>query len=153
MDLTRRNLAVAGVVAIGTAGVLGELSAWAEPTDEAAVRDNLEKLRKALLAADKPELEQLTAAELSYGHSSGVVQNKSAFIDGVLNRKAVVKSLTFPDVTVALAGNAAIVRHTYASESESNGKTNNVRIGVLTVWQKQDGAWKLLARQGYKPTT
>jgi ketosteroid isomerase-like protein len=153
MNLTRRNLAVAGVVAIGTAGLLRESQAWAEATDEAAIRDNLERLRKALLAADKPQLEQLTAAQLSYGHSSGVVQNKNAFIDGVLNRKAVVKSLTFPDVTVALAGNAAIVRHTYASESESDGKTNNIKLGVLAVWQKQGGDWKLLARQGYKPTT
>jgi dihydroxyacetone kinase-like predicted kinase len=152
MDLTRRNLAVAGAVVIGTAGLLHGFAARAEASDESAIRENLEKLRKALLAADKAELEQLTAAQLSYGHSSGMVQNKSEFIDGVLNRKAVVKSLTFPDITVALAGNAAIVRHTYASESETGGKTNNVRIGVLAVWQKQQGDWKLLARQGYKPT-
>jgi Domain of unknown function (DUF4440) len=152
MDLTRRNLAVAGAVVLGTAGLLPGSAARAEASDEASVRGNLEKLRKALLAADKAELEQLTAAELSYGHSSGMVQDKTEFINGVLNRKAVVKSLTFPDVTVAISGNAAIVRHTYASESEAGGKTNTVRIGVLAVWQKQNGDWKLLARQGYKPT-
>jgi ketosteroid isomerase-like protein len=60
--------------------------------------------------------------------------------------------LTFPDVTIAVAGNAAIVRHIYASESEAGGKTDNIRLSVLAVWQKQDGDWKLLARQGYKPT-
>ena len=152
MDLTRRNLALIGAMAIATASLLPDLAAGAETSDEAALRRDLERLRKALLSADKVQLEELTAAQLSYGHSSGKVQNKSEFIDGVLGRKVVVKSLTFPDVTIAVAGNAAIVRHIYASESEAGGKTDNIRLGVLAVWQKQEGAWKLLARQGYKPT-
>jgi hypothetical protein len=33
---------------------------------------------------------------------------------------------------------------------ETDGKTNNVKIGALQVWQKQGGNWKLLARQGFK---
>jgi ketosteroid isomerase-like protein len=66
--------------------------------------------------------------------------------------KAVVKSLDFPELTVAVAGDAAIARHLYVSESETDGKPNNVKIGVLAVWQKQDGSWKLLARQGFKLT-
>jgi ketosteroid isomerase-like protein len=150
MDVTRRNLAIIGAAA-GAASLLPASAAFADASDEAAVKDNVEALRKALLAADKAQLEQLTAAQLSYGHSSGKVQNKAQFVDGVMTRKAVVKSLTFPDLTVAVAGDAAIARHLYASESETNGKPNSVRIGVLAVWQKQDGGWKLLARQGFKP--
>jgi ketosteroid isomerase-like protein len=122
----------------------------ADAGDEAAVKDSVEALRKALLAADKAQLEQLAAAQLSYGHSSGKVQNKAEFVDGVMTRKGVVKSLDFPDLTVAVAGDAAIARHLYVSESETDGKPNNVRIGVLAVFQKQDGGWKLLARQAYK---
>jgi len=49
-----------------------------------------------------------------------------------------------------VAGDAAVVRHIYASEFETGGKPANIRIGILAVWQKQDGSWKLLARQGYK---
>jgi hypothetical protein len=30
-----------------------------------------------------------------------------------------------------------------------DGKATTTRIGALQVWQKQDGAWKLLARQGF----
>jgi ketosteroid isomerase-like protein len=152
MDVTRRDLAIAGALALGAASPLRGSVALADASDAAAVKDNVEVLRKALLASDKAQLEQLTADQLSYGHSDGRVQSKAQFIDGIMNRKAVVKSLTFPELTLALAGNAAIVRHTYASESETAGKTSNVRIGVLAVWQKQDGNWKLLARQGYKPT-
>jgi ketosteroid isomerase-like protein len=150
MNLTRRNLARASAATIGAVSLLRGAAAFADASDEAAVKQNVEALRKALLAADKTQLEGLASDQLSYGHSSGKVQNKAQFIDGVVNRKAVVKSLTFPDLTVAVSGDAAIARHLYAAESESDGKTNNVRIGVLAVWQKQDGGWKLLARQGYK---
>jgi len=35
-------------------------------------------------------------------------------------------------------------------ETESEGKTNAIKFGVLMVWQRQDGRRKLLARQAYK---
>ena len=151
MSVTRRNLAISGALALGAAGLARGSQAFADASDAAAIKDNVEALRKALLAGDKADLQKLTADQLSYGHSDGRVQNKTQFIDGVLTRKAVIKSLTFPDLSIALAGDAAIVRHTFASESESGGKTSNIRLSVLCVWQKQDGDWKLLARQGYKP--
>lgn len=152
MQVTRRNLAIAGAVALGGASLVRSSATLAEASDEAAVKDSVEALRKALLAADKAQLEQLASAQLSYGHSSGKVQNKAEFVDGVMTRKGVVKSLDFPELTVAMAGDAAIARHLYVSESETDGKPNNVRIGVLAVFQKQDGTWKLLARQAYKLT-
>lgn len=150
MPITRRNLAVAGALAFGAASLLRSSGVRADASDEAAVKANVEALRKALLAADKGQLEQLAADQLSYGHSSGKVQTKAEFIDGVATRKSVVKSLDFPNLTVAVAGDAAIARHLYVSESETDGKPNHVKIGVLAVWQKQGGNWKLLARQAYK---
>jgi ketosteroid isomerase-like protein len=42
------------------------------------------------------------------------------------------------------------VRHILTGETERDGKTNPVKIGVLMVWHKQDGHWKLLARQAYR---
>ena len=95
-------------------------------------------------------MERLTADQISYGHWDGRVQNKAELIDGVMTRKATVKSIDFPDLKIAAAGDAAIARHIHESESETDGKPNRVRIGTLEVWQKQGGNWKLLARQGYK---
>ncbi|HTZ37906.1 MAG TPA: nuclear transport factor 2 family protein [Stellaceae bacterium] len=150
MDLDRRHLALAGAFALGGASLLRNGSAQAESGDEAAVTQAVEALRQAIFAADKDKLAALTAEQLSYGHSSAVVQNKREFVDGVLNRKGTLKSLAFPELTVALAGNAAISRHQYVAEGEQDGKPTSIKLGVLAVWQKQDGGWKLLARQGYK---
>ena len=150
MHVTRRNLAVAGALALSVPSFLFSSPALAEAGDEAAVKQNVEALREALLKADKAQLERLTAEQLSYGHSDGRVQNKAEFIDGVMTRKATVKSLNFPDLKIAVAGDAAIARHLYESESETDGKPNSIRIGTLEVWQKERGNWKLLARQAYK---
>jgi hypothetical protein len=148
MPISRRDLAAAGALAFGSS-LLAYPAAAAE--DAAAVTGAVETYRKAVLAQDKAQLERLAAEQLSYGHSSAVVQTKAEFVNGVMSRKATVKRLDFPDVkVVGIAGNAAIVRHTWDSESELDGKPQLTKIGVLMVWQKQDGDWKLLARQGYK---
>jgi hypothetical protein len=52
----------------------------------------------------------------------------------------------------AKAQNAAIARHLNESEAETDGKPNRVRIGMLLIWQKQGGNWKLSPCQGYKLT-
>ena len=78
------------------------------------------------------------------------MQNKEQFIHGVMTRKQVVKLLAFPELKVTVVGNAAIARHIYLAESELDGKATTTKIGALQVWQKQDGGWKLLARQGFR---
>ncbi len=69
MEITRRNLAAAGVLAIGAARLLQSGTAIADSADATAVDEAVEALRKALLEADKSQLEKLTAEQLSYGHS------------------------------------------------------------------------------------
>ena len=148
MNIDRRHLAIAGAAVVAASGLLRNTSAFAD--DAADVTQAVEALRKAWLDKDKAALDKLTAEQLSYGHSGAVVQTKAEFIDGVMNRKATVKSLTYPDLKVTTAGNNAIARHRWVSESELDGKTTNTEIGIIEVWTKADGGWKLLARQGYK---
>ena len=150
MNVSRRELAVAGAVALTAPGLLLGGLASAQAADEAAVKENVEVLRKALLEADKAKLEQVASAQISYGHSDGRVETKEQFVNGVMTRKQRVKSLEFPELKVAVVGNAAIARHIYLAESELEGKQTTTKIGALQVWQKQDGAWKLLARQGFR---
>jgi len=96
MEITRRHLAAAGALALGTFSLSQSPSSAAESADQAAVDKAVEALRKALLEKNKAGLEQLTADQLSYGHSSGKVQSKAEFVDGVMMSKAVTKSIAFP---------------------------------------------------------
>lgn len=148
MKLSRRHLAAAGALALVASPQIG--SAMAETADEGEVKKAVEELRTAWIKKDKAKIESLTAEQLSYSHSDARLQNKAEFIDGVMTRKATVKSLEWPELTVQVVGNNAVVRHLWVSESELDGKVTNTKIGVMQVWQKQDGGWKLLARASWR---
>jgi ketosteroid isomerase-like protein len=149
MNLSRRDLAAAaGVLALGGATLAGPV--LANPEDEAAVKKAVEELKAAYLKQDKAKLEAMTLPQLTYSHSDARIEDKAKFIEGVMARKATVKSLEFPDMTVQVAGNTAIVRHLWVSQTELDGKVTDTKIGVMQVWQKQDGGWKLLARSSYR---
>lgn len=125
--------------------VCGPLS-LAQSKDEKAVENAVESLRKAMVDADKGELEALTDASLSYGHSNGMIEDKPAFVDALVSGKSDFKSINLSKQTVKVAGNVALVRH----ELHGEANTGPVNLGVLLVWRKDGGAWKLLARQAFK---
>jgi ketosteroid isomerase-like protein len=55
------------------------------------------------------------------------------------------------DQTVTMAGDNAVVRNISSIKgSRPDGTLLDIKIGVLMVWKKSGGDWKLLARQGYK---
>lgn len=150
MTISRRHLAAA-TLAVSSASLLGATPSNAQGSDAAAVADAVAALTKAMLAADKAKLEALTADQLSYGHSSGKVEDKATFVDVVASKKSVYKSIELSKQTIVVAGNDAIVRHAWESESGTgDGKWNVSKIGVLQVWQKQPSGWRLLARQAFK---
>ena len=150
MDFTRRHMVAASALAVGGLGLLRSTSAVAAG-EEGEVAQAVEGLRKATFGQDKAQLDALCAEQLSYGHSDGRVESKAQFIDGVMGRKATLKSLTLSDHAIAVVGSNAIARHSWTSESEMNGKATTTKIKVLQVWVKLGGGWKLLARQAVRP--
>ena len=148
MNLSRRDLAATGLLVLAAVAFAGP--GLANTDDEAAVKKAVEELKAAWLKQDKATLETMTLPQLSYSHSDARLEDKAKFIEGVMGRKATVKSLEFPEMTVQVVGNTAIVRHLWVSQTELEGKVTDTKIGVMQVWQKQGGGWKLLARASYR---
>jgi hypothetical protein len=123
----------------------------AQSKDETDVATAVETLRKAMLDADKATLDKCTAPELSYGHSSGKVETKTEFVEALATGKSDFVSINLNEQTIKVVGNTAIVRHVLQGETNDNGNRGTVKLFVLTVWQKQKGQWKLLARQAARP--
>ena len=103
-----------------------------------------------MLDADRGQLQDLAADQLSYGHSSGKVETRAQFVETIASKKTIFRSITLSEPTITIAGNNAIVRHLFSAEVESDGSLSSVKLGVLQVWQNHNGRWRLLARQGYK---
>jgi len=125
-------------------------SLYAQSGDEKAVAAAVENLRKAMVDPDKATLEKLTSADLSYGHSSGKVQDQAAFTDALVSGASDFVSIELTDQTIKITGNTAVVRHVLTAATNDGGKAGNVKIAVLLVWIKQSKEWKLLARQAVK---
>jgi len=124
---------------------------FCQNTDEKDVAAVVETIRKAIVDADKNVLEAVSSDGLVYAHSNGRVQDKAEFIDEIVSGKSIdYTSVTMTDQTIRIVGNAAVVRHIYSAETLTNGKPGSLKIGNMLVLQKQDGNWKLIARQAYR---
>lgn len=105
----------------------------------------------AMVNPEVDKLSSLCADSLSYGHSSGLIQNKSEFVDDVVNGAFDFLSIQNPDQKIILSGNTATVRHIFKADALKDGDTLHIEIGNLQVYQKDSlGSWKLLARQAFK---
>jgi ketosteroid isomerase-like protein len=147
MKLSRRTL---GLLSFGVAvGLAKGQPALAQSADEKTLANAIEDLRIGLINKDRAKLEAVTAENLSYGHSTARVETKKQFVDFVMARKVVLKKLDFTEPRNEIHGQTAIVRHFYDYTNLEDGKETSFKVGVLQVWQKENGNWKLYARQAY----
>jgi ketosteroid isomerase-like protein len=151
MNIDRRHLGLPAL-AIGLLGVLPALAASAASADEDAVAKSVEAFRAAQIAADAKAFDALCAAELSYSHSDGRVEDKATFIANATSGKSKFLSLAYEDPKIRVVGTAAIVRFHWVAESESvaDGKKSATNLHILMNWQKQGADWKLLSRASTK---
>ena len=145
MNIDRRHLVLPALAV----GVLRVVPTLAGSSEEDAVAKSVEAFRVAQITADAKAFDALCAAELSYSHSDGRVEDKAAFIT---NGKSKFLSLEYLDPQIRVVGPAAIVRFHWMAQSESvpDGKKSNTNLHILMNWQKQGGDWKLLSRASTK---
>src|SRR5207237_3590300 len=126
--------------------------AFAGSPDEEAVAKSVEAFRAAQVAADAKAFEALCAAELSYSHSDGRVEDKATFIANATNGKSKFLSLAYQEPKIRVVGTAAIVRFHWVGDAEAvaDGKKRCTNLHILMNWQKQDADWKLLSRASTK---
>ena len=121
-----------------------------QKAEKSKVEAAVEQLKSAMITPDKKQLEDLILDELSYGHSSGKVEDKSSFIENLVNGNSDFVSIVLSNQEVIVVGKSAIVRHTLDAVTNDKGQPGSVRLHIMTVWSKQKGKWKLLARQAVK---
>src|SRR5580692_10432947 len=113
MNIDRRHLALPALAL----ALFAAVPAFALSADEQAVAKQLEAFRAAQMARDGKALEALILPELSYSHSSGVIQDKAEFLKGATDPATKFDSLDYKDPTIRIVGDAAIVRFHWVAES------------------------------------
>ncbi len=115
------------------------------------VENAVKQFNEALVNPTMEKLNNLCADKLTYGHSSGLVQNKEVFVNDVVNGSFDFLSVDAPEQSIVLSGETAIVRNIFLSKASNKGEPIDIRLGNVMIYQRQkDGSWKLLMRQAYK---
>ena len=107
-------------------------------------------LNNAIVNPDEELLKDIALPQLTYGHSTGVIENQQQFMDELLNGDFDYTSVHTSDQTIQVSGDTAIVRHILSIEGSNAGQPTSLRLGVILGFQKQGRNWGLLFRQGYK---
>lgn len=119
--------------------------------DNKAVTDAAEKLRLAMISAEKSALESLIVPELTYGHSGGHIDDANEFVEKLVSKKSDFLTIDISNQNIQIVGNTAIVRHHFYATTADLGKPQgDVTLDILLVWIKVKKDWKLLARQAVK---
>ena len=123
----------------------------AQKKEEQAVAAAVKQLNQAMIDANQSTLDQLTSKKLSYGHSSGLIEDKDAYMTAIIDGTSGFTSIDLTDQTIALSDDVAIVRHKFNAGTDNRGQQpGTVKLSVLQIWQKEKGKWILLARQATK---
>ena len=118
--------------------------------DVQAIEISLEQLHKAMVAADSLQLRNLTAAELTYGHSSGAMEDRETYITNIVNGTSDFTKIDFDDANITVKDGTAWVRGNMNAELMADGKVNPIALKILYVFSKNGGYWKLLSRQAVR---
>ena len=123
----------------------------AVPPTKEGVEAAVENFNKAMVNPSKELLDKLCSEELTYGHSSGLIQNKAEFIDDIVNGPFDFSFVEAPEQTINISGNTAVVRNIFLAKATNKDEPVDIRIGNVQIYEKgSNGSLKLLARQAYK---
>lgn len=151
--MNRRNLARAGGVFAGMAmmGAMAAKPAFACLDDD--LKAAIEDMRQAMIAGNGARLLELMSDECTFGHANGVVQTKLEFVKTVVEKTEVFKAITLKDHWIDVTGDTGLARHTFDADINFMGKDMQLTLGIMQVWRNEEGRWRLVARQSFKPIT
>ena len=119
-------------------------------SDETEITNRIALLYKGMVSKDRPTLENLSSEHLTYGHSSGTIENRFEYVEAVMSGPFDFLSIEPVDQRIQITGDTAVARHIFVAKGINDGVDTDVRIGVMMIWLKQNANWLLLARQAYK---
>lgn len=122
-----------------------------DPAAEKDVLAAMESWKQAMLKKDRAAFDRVLHPDLSYGHSSGLIETRAQAIQHVTTSAATYDAINFADTQVRVHGDTALVTGKVELHQRSHEKVNVVNLVVLSVWAKTPQGWQMIARQSTRP--
>ncbi|MEI7587496.1 nuclear transport factor 2 family protein [Runella sp.] len=138
------------IAAILTLWVLKSYVALSQTSTENAVAE-IEKQRfAALVSKDYGYLDKVLAEDLFYCHSSGLIDNKTSFIQSIKDGKLTYQEMNVEKLKVRTYGKTAVITGTCGAKVLSNGQQLNTRFRFTDVYVKSKVGWQMVSWQSLR---
>lgn len=134
-------------VALGRPGQQPPAPAVPAASAEEEVRAVNERRFAAMVKEDFAELDRLLADDLTYIHSSGVVETKKQSIASISSKVLRYVSIQPSDVRVRVYGDTAVATGRVAMSVNARGRELELLNLFTAVYVRQGGEWRLTAWQ------
>jgi hypothetical protein len=101
---------------------------------------------------DSLTLEDLFAKTATYGHSGGNVQTRQEAIRSISHNASTYTDTSVKKYDVIMNDDVAIVRYIFRETETREGKPSPLNLGIMLVWVREKGKWRLFGRQAVKLT-
>ena len=119
-----------------------------DTNDDIAALEALEDRRQAaMLAGDLGTLDEILHDALTYAHSTGGIDTKEIYLEGLRSGAFVYKQLDRDDQTVRVHGDIGMVFYHMVADVEIRGTLRRLDNRLLAVWSRDGGAWRLIGLQ------
>ncbi len=126
--------------------------AFAQSSEEAKVWARADALRKAVFETkDSAALLDLVGSKVTYGHSGGNIEDKPTMVHNAIISKTTYRNTSVEKLSIAFIKETAILREIFRATSvDEKGVESPLNLSILQVWIKEQGKWRLIARQAVK---
>jgi hypothetical protein len=127
------------------------IAAFSQSGNDNQVWSRVEALTKAIFEKkDSAALLDLVSSNVTYGHSTGNIEDKATMVQKAMGSKQTYKNLEFEKGSIDIDGNTAVLRHNLRGITMENGAESPLNLAILQVWRKENGKWRIWARQAVK---
>ena len=116
-----------------------------------SLENAVETLRKAMVDGDRNALSLISSDQLTYGHSSGKIENQKEFVESIANGSSNFETIELSNQKIIIQNKTGIVRHDFVATTHDAGKApGEVKLHIITVWVKEGKNWKIIGRQAIR---
>src|SRR5579871_6160817 len=117
------------------------------PDTEIIARREAE-LYQAMLAFDYTALDDILSDDVSYIHSTGVVETKVAYFAGLRQRLYEYGDIRIESAETRVFGSVAMTTGVMKMLVGATGSVKStIRLQHVLIWRQEAGSWRLLLRQ------
>jgi len=133
--------------------LLGAAMAAASPAlagtgdGERAVLEAQDRRFAATVAADLDALGRILADDVTYTHSSGVVESRAEYLEALKSGKYRYRSMAPEERRVRVFSDVAVVTGACRVLVQASGRERDIRLRFTEVYLRRDGAWRMVAWQ------